>query len=122
CVTAMAIAPNCNKSSCTLYVAAAGGGIWKTDKALNASNWQYLSSSFASNAIGSLLIDPRAFSRNTVYAGTGEPNASADSEAGVGVYKTTDGGQTWTLVPGSEIFFNRSIGQMALEHAGTQTL
>ena len=43
----------------------------------------------------------------TLYAGTGEPNASGDSEAGVGIYKTTDGGQTWTLVPGSDIFFQR---------------
>src|SRR5207245_542991 len=57
-------------------------------------------------------------SGNTLYAGTGEPNASADSEAGVGIYKTTDGGQTWTLVPGSDIFFQRSIGQMAFDNAG----
>src|SRR4051812_41100436 len=117
-VTAMAISPNCNKSSCTLYVAAAGGGIWRTDKALNGSNWQFISSSFASNAIGSLLIDPRDSSGNTVYAGTGEPNASADSEAGVGIYKTSDGGQNWTLVPGSDIFFQRAVGQMALDSAG----
>ncbi|HET9697797.1 MAG TPA: hypothetical protein VFP40_13080, partial [Terriglobales bacterium] len=117
-VTAMAIAPNCNKSSCTLYLAAAGGGVWKTDKALNGSNWQFISGSFTSNAIGSLLIDPSDSSGNTVYAGTGEPNASGDSEAGVGVYKTTDGGQTWTLVPGSDMFFQRAIGQMALDNAG----
>jgi len=53
-----------------------------------------------------------------VYAGTGEPNASGDSEAGVGIYKTTNGGQTWTLVPGSDIFYQRAIGQMALDNAG----
>jgi hypothetical protein len=117
-VTAMAISPNCSQGKCTLYVAAAGGGVWRTDKALNGSNWQYISSSFGTNAIGSLLMDPRDASGNTLYAGTGEPNASADSEAGVGIYKTTDGGQTWTLVPGSNIFFNRSIGQMALDNAG----
>jgi len=117
-VTAMAISPNCSLGKCTLYVAAAGGGVWRTDKALNGSNWQYISSSFGTNAIGSLLMDPRDASGNTLYAGTGEPNASADSEAGVGIYKTTDGGQTWALVPGSNIFFNRSIGQMALDNAG----
>ncbi len=33
---------------------------------------------------------------NTLYAGTGEANASADSEAGFGIYKSTDGGDTWT--------------------------
>ena len=33
---------------------------------------------------------------NTLYAGTGEPNASGDSEAGFGIYKSTNGGNTWT--------------------------
>jgi hypothetical protein len=117
-VTAMAISPTCTHSKCTLYVAAAGGGVWRTDKALNGSNWEFVSGSFGINAIGSLLIDPGDPSGNTLYAGTGEPNASADSEAGVGIYKTTDGGQTWTLVPGSDIFFQRGIGQMALDNGG----
>jgi len=117
-VTAMAISPSCSLGKCTLYVAAAGGGVWRTDKALNGSNWQYISGSFGTNAIGSLLMDPRDPSGNTLYAGTGEPNASGDSEAGVGIYKTSDGGQTWALVPGSDIFFQRSIGQMALDSAG----
>src|SRR5438477_7437971 len=31
-----------------------------------------------------------------LYAGTGEPNASGDSEAGFGIYKSTDRGDTWT--------------------------
>jgi len=117
-VTAMAISPACTQSKCTLYVAAAGGGVWRTDKALTGSNWQFVSSSFGTNAIGSLLMDPSDPTGNTLYAGTGEPNASNDSEAGVGIYKTTDGGQTWALVPGSDIFFQRAIGQMALDNAG----
>jgi len=117
-VTAMALAPTCTQNRCTLYVAAAGGGVWRTDKALTGSNWRFLSASFGTNAIGSLLIDPSDPSGNTLYAGTGEPNASGDSEAGVGIYKTTDGGQTWTLVPGSDIFFQRAIGQMALDNSG----
>ena len=37
-VTAMAISPSCSLGKCTLYVAAAGGGVWRTDKALNGSN------------------------------------------------------------------------------------
>jgi hypothetical protein len=118
-VTGMAIAPNCSKNNCTLYVAAAGGGVWRTDKALSGNpDWQFLSGSFGINAIGSLLIDPSDSSGNTLYAGTGEPNASGDSEAGVGIYKTTNGGQTWTLVPGSNIFFQRAIGQMDFDNVG----
>ena len=97
-----------------------GGGRRRlaTDKALTGSNWQFVSGGFGINAIGGLLLDPSDPTGNTVYAGTGEPNASGDSEAGVGVYKTTDGGQTWTLVPGSDIFFQRAIGQMAFDNDG----
>ncbi|MDX6557400.1 MAG: hypothetical protein QOF72_449, partial [Blastocatellia bacterium] len=64
------------------------------------------------------LLDPSDPTGNTLFAGTGEPNASGDSEAGVGIYKTTDGGDSWTLVPGSDIFFQRAIGQMDLDNAG----
>ncbi len=116
-VTAMGIGPTCTAGDCVIYVGAAGGGIWKTrDGLAGSSQWEFLSTSFGTNAIGSLLIDPS--NPNVVYVGTGEPNASGDSEAGVGVYKSTDGGQTWSLVPGSDIFFQRSIGQMALDNAG----
>jgi hypothetical protein len=119
-VTAMAIAPSCTKSHCRLYVGAAGGGIWVTDKALDGANavWSYVSDSLASNAIGSILLDSSDASGNTLYVATGEPNASVDSEAGVGIYKTTNGGQSWSLVPGSSIFFQRSLGRMALDNAG----
>ena len=118
-VTAMAIGPSCRPGACPLYVAAAGGGVWRAKDALAGSPvWTYVSGSFGTNAIGSLLVDSRDASGNTVYAGTGEPNASNDSEAGVGIYKTTDGGATWALVPGSNIFFQRAIGQMALDRSG----
>ncbi len=118
-VTAMAIAPSCTPGSCPIYVAAAGGGVWRTGNGFDAQpTWTFTSGSFGTNAMGSLLLDPSDASGNTVYAGTGEPNASADSEAGVGIYKSTDGGQNWALVPGSDIFFQRSIGQMALDNQG----
>ncbi len=98
-VTALAIAPNCGQGHCYLYLAAAGGGIWRTDKALHTNpsqKWEFISGSFATNAIGTLVIDPTDPSGKTLYAGTGEPNASADSEAGFGIYKSTNGGDTWT--------------------------
>lgn len=93
-ITALAIGTTCAPGNCRLWVAAAGGGIWRTDDAL-ASNpvWTFISSSFATNAIGTLTYDAGS---GTLYAGTGEANASADSEAGWGIYKSTDGGNTWT--------------------------
>ena len=101
-VTALAIG-GC-KNKCSLYLGAAGGGVWTAKNATlpaGAVHWQFVSGSFATNAIGALLVDPADPSGNTVYAGTGEPNASGDSEAGMGIYKSTDGGDKWALVPGA---------------------
>lgn len=120
-VTALGIAQNCGQGHCRLYLAAAGGGIWVTDKALHSNpsqRWTFTSGGFATNAIGSLLVDPSDPSGNTVYAGTGEGNASGDSEAGMGIYKTTDGGDNWALVPGSSMFRDRAVGTMALDKDG----
>jgi hypothetical protein len=125
-ITAFALAPNCGQGHCNLYLAAAGGGVWRTDKALKsnpAQQWEFISGSFATNAIGTLTIDPSDPSGNTIYAGTGEPNASADSEAGFGIYKSTNGGDTWThlaaqtTVPaGSGVDCTCAVG-----HGGFQT-
>lgn len=96
-VTGLALNPaNCTPAACRLWVATAGGGVWRTDNALaQPPNWTFVSQSFATNAIGTLVYDAP---NNTLYAGTGEPNVSADSEAGLGVYKSTDGGNNWTLL------------------------
>jgi hypothetical protein len=93
-ITALAIAPNCTNSNCTLWVGAAGGGVWRTNNALaNSPIWTFVSGSFATNAIGTLNYD---VTTATLYAGTGEPNASGDSEAGFGIYRSTNNGDTWT--------------------------
>jgi hypothetical protein len=117
-ITGLAIAPSCTITQCRIYVAAAGGGVWRTDTGLGTPTWTFLSGSFGTNAIGSLLLDPNDATGNTIYAGTGETNASGDSEAGVGIYKSTDGGNNWTFVAGSDIFFQRAIGQMAFDKNG----
>jgi hypothetical protein len=98
---AMAIDPRCTNARCRLWIGAAGGGVWRTDKALQGAKWEFLSGGFDTNAIGTLELDPNDPSGNTIYAGTGEPNASGDSEAGMGIYKSTNGGNSWTLLPGS---------------------
>jgi hypothetical protein len=105
-ITALAMTPTCTTTDCKLWVGAAGGGVWRTNNAL-ASNpkWTFISGSFATNAIGTLTVDTAT---NTLYAGTGEPNASGDSEAGFGIYKSTDNGNTWT-----HLAANTSVAAMA---------
>src|SRR5437773_3134322 len=104
--TAIAISPTCGAGNCVLFLAAAGGGVWKTPDALAATpTWSQVSdvatpNGIPSNAIGSIVFDPS--NANTIYVGTGEPNGSADSEAGVGLFKSPNGGSTWSVVPGTD--------------------
>jgi hypothetical protein len=122
-VSAMAIENNCHREHCRLYVGAAGGGIWRTNNALSDHpRWTQISDSFATNAIGAITIDPTDPSGNTIYVGTGEPNASADSGSGQGVYKSTDGGDSWTLLAGSTFAINRSIGSVVIDPTNANTI
>ena len=106
-ITALAVDPSCNARRCRVWAAAAGGGVWRTTNALSNSgvSWTFVSGSFATNAIGTLTYDAAT---GALYAGTGEPNASGDSEAGFGIYKSTDGGNTWT-----HLVANTSVPVMA---------
>src|SRR5256885_1844715 len=52
-ITALAIDPNCSAGSCRLWVAAAGGGIWRTTNALSSSgpSWTFVSGSLSTDAV-----------------------------------------------------------------------
>ena len=104
-ISALAIDPRCGirhaeesrddeDRTCRLYVGAAGGGVWRTDRPFSSNpKWRFTSGSFSTNAIGKIAIDPR--NPDVIYAGTGEPNASADSAAGLGLYRSRNGGEDW---------------------------
>ena len=96
-VTAMAIDPNCGKHARRLprlWVAAAGGGIWRTPDALAAARRVDGATrrSCPPTRSARCIVDPNDRSGDTLYAGSGEPNGSGDSEAGLGLFKSTDGG------------------------------
>ena len=117
--TAIAISPKCVANDCKIFIGAAGGGIWEADDALAPQlNWHASNNGIPSNAIGSIVFDPTDPSAATLYAGTGEPNGSSDSEAGVGLYKSTNFGKSWKLVAGSSgVATERSIGAIAIDPA-----
>src|SRR5207249_7579623 len=65
--TAIAVSPTCTASSCTVFIGAAGGGVWKTTNALAATpTWTPSSNGIPSNAIGSIAFDPNDASGNTL--------------------------------------------------------
>ncbi len=113
-ISALAIDPRCDVDRadepldredrhCRLLVGAAGGGIWRTDRPFsNTPQWTFTSGDFGTNAIGLIVADPR--NPDVIYAGTGEPNASADSAAGMGLYRSQDGGENWTRISSSVTF------------------
>jgi hypothetical protein len=116
-VTALAVGPKCNANECTLYVGAAGGGVWRSKNALAKSPaWKFISDDIPTNAIGSITVDPNDPTGKTIYVGTGEANGSGDSVAGLGVYKTTDDGAHWARLEGSlAAAGNRAIGAVAID-------
>jgi hypothetical protein len=120
-VTALAVDPACHPGDCRLWVASAGGGIWRTPDALAPKPvWIAPPDDLPTNAFGSVLFDAGT---QTLYAGSGEPNGSGDSEAGVGLFKSTDYGATWTLVGGSrDAAINRSIGAIAVDPGDPNTI
>ncbi len=80
----------------TIYAGTASGGIFKTTTA--GFEWTPIFDDEGAMSIGNLAIDPQ--NPQTLYAGTGEANGSFDSAAfpGDGIYKTTDGGNSWDNV------------------------
>ena len=76
----------------TIYAATASGGVWKTDN--EGITWAPVFENAVSTAIGDIALDPS--DPQTVWIGTGECNIFRSSQAGAGVYKSTDGGKTWT--------------------------
>jgi photosystem II stability/assembly factor-like uncharacterized protein len=76
----------------TLFVAAAAGGIWKTTN--NGITWRPVFDDKRVISMGMLAIAPS--DTQQVWAGTGEPNSRNSIEPGGGIFKSTDGGITWT--------------------------
>jgi photosystem II stability/assembly factor-like uncharacterized protein len=78
----------------TFFVAAAAGGIWKTTNA--GTSFRPVFDSERVISMGDLAIAPS--DTQIVWAGTGEEDSRNSISPGGGIYKSTDGGRTWTLM------------------------
>src|SRR5215471_3147622 len=146
-ITALVVSPDCGRSNgnsqgndnnqgngntCRVWAGASGGGIWRTDNALGTNpTWtQTNPSALDETSVGVLTLDPTDKTANTVYLGTGEANrCSSGCEAGAGIYKSTNGGNTWKKLsdtcvsnatyscatPGTDSFLGRGISSIVID-------
>lgn len=87
----------------TVWTAGVAGGIWKsTNFNSGTPTWTNISDAFTNLAVTSVAQDPST--PNTMYFCTGEMFFNLDAVQGAGVWKSTDGGNTWTQLPSTTTF------------------
>jgi len=104
----------------TVYIGGAYGGVWKSTNAGPGSPnpasvvWQPITDDQPTLAVGAIAIQPGNNNPNNslVLVGTGEANSSADSYYGLGILRSPDAGNTWTLIP-TDSTGTRSFAGMA---------
>jgi photosystem II stability/assembly factor-like uncharacterized protein len=99
------------------YIGAADGGVWKSTD--GGTSWTALTDHLPTTAIGAVAVDPN--NDQIVYAGSGEANFANHSRYGLGIYKTTDGGNNWQVLA-SEVFSGRCFSSLKIAPDNTETL
>jgi len=83
------------------------GGLWYNNNIYADSSWHPVSDLWENLSISSIVADPN--NSQIFYVGTGEPQTAVtiyreSSTRGVGIWKTTDAGETWQLLPNTSEF------------------
>ncbi|MDX1479434.1 MAG: glycosyl hydrolase, partial [Saprospiraceae bacterium] len=80
------------ENTCEYYVASGHGSLWKTSNC--GTTYRPVFDGQKSYSIGAVTIDPT--NAHVVWVGTGENNAQSNVIPGDGIYKSTDGGKSWS--------------------------
>ena len=79
----------------TFYSGSVGGGVWKTEN--SGRTWFPISDEgIPIGSIGAIAVAPS--NPNIVYVGTGESDIRSQNSYGIGMFKSTDAGRTWTHI------------------------
>jgi photosystem II stability/assembly factor-like uncharacterized protein len=76
------------------YFGAVGGGLWKTDD--SGRTWNPVFDSQPVASVGAIAVAPS--NPKIIYLGSGEADMRSSISSGNGMYKSTDGGQTWAQI------------------------
>lgn len=95
----------------TVWAGSVGGGLWKTtDISAAEPNWTAVNDLFGNLAISSLAQDPT--NTQVIYFGTGEGYGNSDAARGMGIWKSTNGGNTWNQLAStnnSTFYYNYKV-------------
>jgi hypothetical protein len=96
-----------HKPSQTLFTGSVSGGLWKNTDYANNGKWNTVDD-FEGAAINCMTQDPN--NPNTLYVGTGESftafvNYRESTAIGTGIFKSTDAGNSWTKMAGTQNFY-----------------
>ncbi|MFZ0734365.1 MAG: hypothetical protein WAM79_18740, partial [Candidatus Sulfotelmatobacter sp.] len=129
--TSIAIDP-ADSTGNTIYIGGAQSGIWKSTNAANSTansvTWSPITDNQATLSIGAIAIQPGNGdpTKSLILAATGEADNSADSYFGLGILRSTDGGNTWSLIStannGALWFTGLGGTRMAFSSAQTSTV
>lgn len=101
--------PNRNR----IWIGGVSGGVWRTnDISQPDPKWEKIGIHFTTTSIGDIAQDPQ--DHNTIYVGTGE--SYTGDFLGVGIFKTTDDGETWTLLPSTENSNFQYVNEIYVHH------
>ncbi len=90
------------------YFGSVGGGVWKTNDA--GRTWKPIFDSQPIASIGAIAAAPS--DPNVIYVGSGEADIRSSISYGNGMYKSTDGGKTWTHIGLED---SRQIGRILVD-------
>lgn len=104
-----------DKATKVIYAATASGGVWKTVN--NGISWKSIFDNENIISVGAVAVNQQDTS--TVWVGSGEANNSRSSYWGNGVYKSTNGGKTWTNMGLPE---SHHIGRILIDPNNSNTV
>jgi photosystem II stability/assembly factor-like uncharacterized protein len=111
-VVAIAVDPN---DRAHYYVGAASGGVWVTKN--DGGTWTPVFDHEGSYSIGAIAIDPT--NPSVVWVGTGEGNSQRSVAYGDGVYRSNDGGASWTSMGLKD---SQHIGKIVIDPKDSNTV
>ena len=78
-----------------LWAGTTHGGLWHSSD--NGQSWKLATDLMKNMAVGAVAVDP--LSDDIIYAGTGEGRSNKAALRGHGMFKSSDGGRSWSLLP-----------------------